>query len=124
MTTIATDEREALQRMGKVVEILKEWADWSKGSRMKIGYPQSSAGFDQSGGVVTADTSDERADSLQYWRCNIVDRCIDDLPDPAQRAAIHHRYLNAVYRMRDYEGALIRAHEALSVALPKKSVLW
>ena len=46
MTTIASDEREALQRMGKVVDILKEWAQWSKGYRLKIGYPQKSAGFD------------------------------------------------------------------------------
>ncbi len=124
MTTIAADEREALQRMGKVVDILKEWAQWSKGYRLKIGYPQKSAGFDPSGGVVTADTSDEQAEDSQAWRCNIVDRCIDDLDEPAQRAAIHHCYLHAVYRMRDYEGSLLRAHEELLVALPRKGVLW
>ena len=124
MTTIAADEFEALARTQKVVDMLKEWADWSRGYRMRIGYPERSIGFEPGGGVVTRDTSDEQADDAQNQRCDIIDRCVDDLRDPAQRAAIHHCYLHAVFRMRDYDVALLDAHAALDVAFRRKGILW
>jgi len=124
MTTIAADEAEVLARAQKVVDMLTEWADWQRGYRMRIGWPESSAGFQAGGGLVTRDTSDEQADMAQLRRCDIIDKCIDDLPDPTQRAAIHHRYLHAVYRMRDYDGELAAAHAALDVAFRKKGILW
>ena len=39
-------------------------------------------------------------------------------------AAIHRRYLSAVYRIRDYAQMLDDAHEALLVAFRRKGVLW
>ena len=84
MTTIAADEFEALARTQKVVNMLKEWADWSRGYRMRIGYPERSPGFAIGGGVVTRDTSDEQADDAANQRCDIIDRCVDDLREPAQ----------------------------------------
>ena len=124
MTTIAADEFEALARTQKVVNMLKEWADWSRGYRMRIGYPERSPGFAIGGGVVTRDTSDEQADDAANQRCDIIDRCIDDLREPAQRAAIHHCYLHAVFRMRDYDVALLNAHTALDIAFRRKGILW
>lgn len=104
--------------------ILVEWADWSRGYRMRIGYPQKSAGFEPGGGVVTRESSDHQYDEVLNDRCRIVDQCIDDLDVPAQRAAIHRRYLSAVYRIRDYAQMLDDAHEALLVAFRRKGVLW
>lgn len=104
--------------------MLVEWANWSRGYRMRIGYPQKSPGFDPGGGAVTAESSGHQYDDVLADRCTIVDRCIDDLPTQAQRAAIHRRYLSAVYRMRDYELALAGAMEALLVAFSRKGVLW
>ena len=123
MTTIAADEAEVLTRAQKVVNMLKEWADWSRGYRMRIGYPKRSPGF-ATGGVVTRDTSDEQADDAANQRCDIIDRCVDDLREPAQRAAIHHCYLQAVFRMRDYDVALLDAHAALDIAFRRKGILW
>ena len=124
MTTIAADEFEALARTQKVVDMLKEWADWSRGYRMRIGYPERSPGFATGGGVVTRDTSDEQADDAANQRCDIIDRCVDDLREPAQRAAIHHCYLQAVFRMRDYDTSLLDAHAALDIAFRRKGILW
>jgi hypothetical protein len=124
MTTIAADEAEVLTRAQKVADMLKEWADWQRGYRMRIGYPERSIGFEPGGGVVTRDTSDEQADDAAHHRCDIIDRCVDDLRDPAQRAAIHHCYLHAVFRMRDYDDALLNAHTALDVAFRRKGILW
>ena len=124
MTTIAADELEALARTQKVVNMLKEWADWSRGYRMRIGYPERSPGFAIGGGVVTRDTSDEQADDAANQRCDIIDRCVDDLREPAQRAAIHHCYLQAVFRMRDYDTSLLDAHAALDIAFRRKGILW
>jgi len=124
MTTIAADEFEALARTQKVVNMLKEWADWQRGYRMRIGYPERSPGFATGGGVVTRDTSDEQADDAANQRCDIIDRCVDDLREPAQRAAIHHCYLHSVFRMRDYDVALLDAHAALDVAFRRKGILW
>ena len=124
MTTIAADEFEALARTQKVVNMLKEWADWSRGYRMRIGYPERSPGFAIGGGVVTRDTSDEQADDAANQRCDIIDRCVDDLREPAQRAAIHHCYLHSAFRMRDYDVALLDAHAALDIAFRRKGILW
>jgi hypothetical protein len=124
MTTIAADEAEVLTRAQKVADMLKEWADWQRGYRMRIGYPERSIGFEPGGGVVTRDTSDEQADDAAHHRCDIIDRCVDDLRDPAQRAAIHHCYLHSVFRMRDYDVALLDAHAALDVAFRRKGILW
>jgi hypothetical protein len=54
--------------------------------------------------------------------CRVVDSCVDDLP-PNQSAAIHHCYLSAVFRMRDYPQALADAHTTLFITLRRKGVL-
>ena len=117
-------QAQAVSKANAVSGILVEWANWSKGYRMRIGYPSRSAGFEPGGGVVTKETSEHQYDDVAADRCRIVDRCIDDLPVKAQSAAIHRCYLSAVYRLRDYEQTLLDAHEALEVAFRRKGVLW
>ena len=72
--------------------------------------------MDAGGQVVTEESSDEQQEEAKWQRCAIVDRCIDDLPVPAQRAAIHRRYLSSVYQMRDYPASLAAAMALLLVA--------
>ena len=117
-------QAQAVSKANAVSGILVEWANWSKGYRMRLGYPSRSAVFETGGGVVTKETSEHQYDDVAADRCRIVDRCIDDLPVKAQSAAIHRCYLSAVYRLRDYEQTLLDAHEALEVAFRRKGVLW
>jgi hypothetical protein len=123
-STMPEVQTQAVSKANAVSGILVEWADWSKGYRMRIGYPSKSAGFEPGGGVVTRETSEHQYDDVAADRCRIVDRCIDDLPVKAQSAAIHRCYLSAVYRLRDYEQTLRDAHEALETAFRRKGVLW
>lgn len=119
------DQNSMTEQQAEAIDgILVEWANWSRGYRMNIGYRQRSTGFEPGGGAVTAESSGHQYDDVLSARCEIVDRCIDDLPTPAQTAAIHRRYLSAVYRMRDYETALAGALVALHAAFRRKGVMW
>lgn len=103
-----------------VVRLISEWADWMRGDKVGEGYPAKSS-FLQSGYVSS--TFEDLCDSADAQRNRIVDSCIDDLP-PNQNAAIYRCYLAAVFRMRDYEGSLIAAHDTLEGAFVRKGVLW
>lgn len=113
-----------IERMEAAHHLLLDWALWQEHYRVHTGYPRRSCGFESFGQVVTHETSAVHQDDAKKERCEIVDRCIDDLPIPAQRAAIHRRYLSAVYRMRDYEHFLADAMAALVVAFRRKGILW
>jgi hypothetical protein len=110
-------------RVDKVVSILEDWARWQQAYSVFLGAPRRSLGFDLGGSAVTAESGEQNKEADDRERCRIVDACIDSLKVPAQRAAIHRRYLSAVYRMRDYDQALCAAHEALLVAFLDKRLL-
>jgi hypothetical protein len=110
-------------QVDKVVSILEDWARWQQAYSVFLGAPRRSLGFDLGGSAVTAESGEQNREVADRERCKIVDACIDSLKVPAQRAAIHRRYLSAVYRMRDYEQALCAAHEALLVAFLDKRLL-
>jgi len=116
------DEMKRAQ-VDKVVSILEDWARWQREYSVFLGAPRRSLGFDLGGSAVTAESGEQNreVDDRDRWR--VVDACIDSLKVPAQRAAIHRRYLSAVYRMRDYEQALCAAHEALLVEFLDKRLL-
>ena len=115
-------ENEIRARTEAVIGILIDWADWQRGYRVKVGFAPKSAGF-QSGGVVGDSTDEDAYASADNARFEIVDSCVDDLP-PNQNAAIYHRYCSSVYRMRDYEGSLLDAHEVLTRVFRVKGILW
>ena len=110
-------------QVDKVVGILEDWARWQQAYSVFLGAPRRSLGFDLGGSAVTAESGEHNREVDDRERCKIVDACVDSLEVPAQRAAIHRRYLSAVYRMRDYEQALCAAHEALLVAFLDKRLL-
>lgn len=108
-------------RAEAVIGILIDWARWQQGYAPRLGYPPKSCGL-QSGNQSAS--SDDWSAAEDRRRNEIVDRCIDDLETPAHKAAIHHRYLAAVFRMRDYEDSLAEAHVILMDVFQVKGVLW
>ena len=107
----------------KVIGILEDWARWQRAYSVFLGAPRRSLGFDLGGSAVTAESGEQNREVADRERCKIVDACVDSLKVPAQKAAIHRRYLCSVYRMRDYEQMLCAAHEALLVAFLDKRLL-
>ena len=107
----------------KVIGILEDWARWQQAYSVFLGAPRRSLGFDLGGSAVTAESGEQNREVADRERCKIVDACVDSLKVPAQKAAIHRRYLCSVYRMRDYEQMLCAAHEALLVAFLDKRLL-
>ena len=116
------DEMKRAQ-VDKVIGILEDWARWQQAYSVFLGAPRRSLGFDLGGSAVTAESGEQNREVEDRERCKIVDACVDSLKVPAQKAAIHRRYLCSVYRMRDYEQALCAAHEALLVAFLDKRLL-
>ena len=116
------DEMKRAQ-VDKVIGILEDWARWQQAYSVFLGAPRRSLGFDLGGSAVTAESGEQNREVADRERCKIVDACVDSLKVPAQKAAIHRRYLCSVYRMRDYEQALCAAHEALLVAFLDKRLL-
>ena len=110
-------------QVDKVVSILEDWARWQQAYSVFLGAPRRSLGFDLGGSAVTAESGEQNREVADRERCKIVDACVDSLKVPAQKAAIHRRYLCSVYRMRDYEQMLCAAHEALLVAFLDKRLL-
>ena len=116
------DEMKRAQ-VDKVIGILEDWARWQRAYSVFLGAPRRSLGFDLGGSAVTAESGEQNREVADRERCKIVDACVDSLKVPAQKAAIHRRYLCSVYRMRDYEQMLCAAHEALLVAFLDKRLL-
>jgi hypothetical protein len=116
------DEMKRAQ-VDKVIGILEDWARWQRAYSVFLGAPRRSLGFDLGGSAVTAESGEQNREVDDRDRCKVVDACIDSLKVPAQKAAIHRRYLCSVYRMRDYEQALCAAHEALLVEFLDKRLL-
>ena len=110
-------------QVDKVVGILEDWARWQQAYSVFLGAPRRSLGFDLGGSAVTAESGEHNREVDDRERCKIVDACVDSLEVPAQKAAIHRRYLCSVYRMRDYEQMLCAAHEALLVAFLDKRLM-
>lgn len=116
------DQADDLRKIQSLVGLLESWANWQKGYRLKLSYPSKSAGF-ESGGYVSR-TFDELAEESDSDICQLIDYAVSDLL-PVQSAAIHKRYLAAVFRFEraNYPEALTEAHMTLICTLPKKGVV-
>lgn len=99
------------ESINRLIADLEDWARWSMCYRLRIGFPSRSIGLSSGFASQTFDEMCEQADST---RCRVLDTMIDDL-SPAQRQAIHRRYLHAVYRFprENYAEMLAQAHEEL-----------
>lgn len=94
---------------------LDEWAAWMRGGT-GLGVHVSAIAAVSLG----ADFAD-MCQAMDRRVAAITNALIDDLP-PAQRMALHHRYLQAVYRFRDYPGTLAAARGAVATGLRRRGV--
>jgi hypothetical protein len=108
-----TDELE-----GRCAWHLANWAQWMRQSALKLSYPSRAPIIGKSGSsdfdamVATEDT-----------RCAVaVDAIIDGLP-VAERLAVHHVHLAAVWRPgADLAGSYAAARDRVALGLTKRGI--
>jgi hypothetical protein len=95
------------------------WAAWMRSEAWGRGYPSHSS-FLASGGVAGEDAFGDLCDKADGQAIVVLDALINDLP-AILRAAVHHRWLAAVFRFRPgiYERALAEAVEMLDHGMRK-----
>lgn len=99
-------------QMDHVERELLNWAAWMRNSGERRGAGGASTGF--IGGGYTANFDDMVA-AMERKTAEITDTVIADLP-AVQQAAIHHAYLNAVFRFgpqdapASYKQAIFERH--------------
>lgn len=86
---------------------LRNWAIWMRHPGLRLGYPARSAGL-QCGGISGHDAFDELCEQADEHAAIVINRIIDDL-ETDESAAINHKYLHAVYRLRNLEASFERA---------------
>lgn len=99
---------------------LDTWAQWAQAPDGSMGYPGHSAVM-QNG---TGDAWDVWCDEADKALAKAVDAILWSMP-PAPRAAVHRRYLDAVFRFpRDnYPECLADARQRIAIGLRKRG-LW
>lgn len=110
-----------LDKYERLVSVMKDWAEWVKGYRIRIGYPSRSIGLVSHS---LSDSFDDMLEAVENEMCRLIDTAINDLPDD-QKESIHRCYgLTSFIRLKkeSYERLIIQAHENLLKTLPKKGV--
>ena len=101
---------------------LGNWAAWMRSGEHVKGYKHGAAGC--VGGGYYGDFEDMVATADRHTAA-IMDTLINDLP-PAQSCAVHHTWINAVYRFKSemaYDTAYGKACETLLDGMDRKG-LW
>ena len=101
---------------------LWNWSRWMKSGQLEAWYPGQSTGMTGGGASESFDSMCDREESKIS---RVVDTVIQDLP-PVQSCALHHKYLNAVYRFRseaDLSHALALAKDAVRAGLKARHIL-
>lgn len=99
---------------------LDTWAQWAQAPDGSMGYPNHSAVM-QNG---TGDAWQVWCDEADKQIAKAVDTILWELP-PTMRAAVHHRYLRAVFRFgrNNYAEALLDARQRIAIGLRRRG-LW
>lgn len=97
---------------------LDNWKRWMKSDVITDGLPNRGAGC--IGGGYSRDV-DDMLSTLDIRCAMATDALIRDLTAP-QQAAIHHAYLRAAYRFRDFGKTLEGARRALKSALELRGI--
>lgn len=101
--------------------LLLDWAAWQRAGAGVDGYPEHSTGLSDGG---ASKSFDDMLETMDNQHAEVVETVINGLP-PAQRCALHHAYLNAVYRFRNemvYESALEQAKQAVRAGLRARNI--
>jgi hypothetical protein len=111
---------EASEEQRRLDVALDTWAQWAQAPDGSMSYPNHSAVM-QNG---TGDAWEVWCDEADKTLAKAVDAILWSMP-PAPRAAVHRRYLQAVFRFpRDnYADALLDARQRIAIGLRKRG-LW
>jgi hypothetical protein len=100
---------------------LGNWADWMRQDSSHLGYPKRSLMI-ASGGGTSVDAFEIMCDEVDTKCAEQLDALIDSLP-PNQRCAINHKWLSAVYRMRDMDRAYELAIDNLMAMADRRGMV-
>lgn len=99
---------------------LANWADYMQQPAHKLGYPSRSLCFEVGG--ATYEVSEIMCEQMDINNAMTMDALIDSLP-ANQSCAIHHKWLHAVYRMRDMEMAYMMALDNLMMMADRRGLV-
>jgi len=97
---------------------LVTWARWMRSGEWVAGHSHSSAVI-SSGGA--SEHFDDMLEATERRIAKVTDSVIADLAND-QRAAIHHAYLHAVYRLKNYMETLEAGRQAVALGLRRRGV--
>ena len=108
-----------LMRVTDYLELhLLNWATWMRHDIGVRGYPQKALGLATGG---ASEEFDHMLEDEEKRIARVTDTVINDLP-PIQRCALHHCYLHAVFRFRDYTATLDAARDGVRAGLKRKGI--
>jgi hypothetical protein len=107
--------------LARLEEHLSNWVQYMRQPSHKLGYPAKSLCI-ASGGSACADAFEYMCDDMDTDNAITLDAMIDSLP-PSQSCAIHHKWLHAVYRMRDIEAAYLDALDNLLLMADRRGLV-
>lgn len=101
--------------------IMDNWRRWMRGPSLKLDGPKRSAGLSTGGYSQPLEELCEIPDFQDVLK---VDALLGDMMRTrhAHYCAIHHAYLQAVFRFRDYQGILDEAKASLRAGLKARGV--
>lgn len=99
---------------------LETWAEWVEAPDGSMWYPRHSVGMENG----TGDVWEQWCAEADIALAKAVDAILESMP-PALRAAVHRRYLDAVFQFpRDnYAECLLDARQRIAIGLRKRN-LW
>lgn len=101
-------------------QLLHQWARWMRHASEVRGYPSRSCGI-QCGGA--SKSLDELGDEMDAQLVRSMDAVIADLPH-VERAAVHHQWLAAVWRLREPQSVVYRRAQQNIIAGMRRRGWW
>ena len=116
--TVYRGTHTASQGVDRLESFLLDWSRWMRSGETVAGLPRASIGM-SSGGA--SEHFDDMIDRVDRHIASVTNTVIEDLP-AAQQCALHHAYLHAVFRFRDYETTLTLAKGAVRLGLKLRHI--
>lgn len=100
---------------------MENWAEFMRRPSHRLGYPSHSMCM-ISGGESTQDSFTVMCDEMDIQSAKQIDALIDSLP-LNQQNAINHRWLHAVFKMRNYADSLSDAMDNLMTMAERRGMV-
>jgi hypothetical protein len=101
--------------------LLENWRDWMRHDNNRLGYPTHTL-VAVGGGGSCIDAFEIMCDEVDEKQAKQLDALIDSLA-PSQKAAVHHKWLSAVYRLRDMEMSYELALDNLMTMADRRGIV-